>query len=261
VSGSKANTVKIDAKGVYYRDLNVSVREAIAHGAARVELLNVNGQRYIADGLDGKGDIEIHGVPGNDLGAFMNGATVTVYGNAQDAVANTMNAGKIVVHGSAGDVLGYGMRGGKLFVRGNVGYRVGIHMKGYKRQVPVIIAGGCAGDFLGEYMAGGIVIVLGLDSQKANPALPHAGSAPVAGDYIGTGMHGGTIYLGDEIDPRKFGREVGITPIEEMDQRLLEELLEEFAADLELDRDEVLSRTFTKLTPQSHRPYGKMYSY
>lgn len=261
MSDSKANTVQIDAKGVYYRDLNVSVREAIARGAARVELLNVNGQRYIADGLDGTVNIEVHGVPGNDLGAFMNGATVTVHGNAQDAVANTMNAGKIVVHGSAGDVLGYGMRGGKLFVRGNVGYRVGIHMKGYKRQIPVIVAGGCAGDFLGEYMAGGIVIVLGLDSQKANPALPDAGSAPVAGDYIGTGMHGGTIYLGDEIDPRKFGREVGITPVEEMDQRLLEELLEEFAADLELDRDEVLSRTFTKLTPQSHRPYGKMYSY
>jgi glutamate synthase domain-containing protein 3 len=261
MSDSKTNTVQIDAKGVYYRDLNVSVREAIARGATRVELLNVNGQRYIADGLDGTANIEVHGVPGNDLGAFMNGATVTVYGNAQDAVANTMNAGKIVVHGSAGDVLGYGMRGGKLFVRGNVGYRVGIHMKGYKKQIPVIIAGGSARDFLGEYMAGGILIVLGLDSQKVNSVMPHVNSVPVAGDYIGTGMHGGTIYLGDEVEPSKFGKEVGIAPLEDEDRDLLKGLLEEFATDLALDREEVLSRSFTKLTPQSHRPYGKMYSY
>ena len=261
MSDSAAEPVQIDARGMYYRDLNVRVRELIAGGATQVQLLNVNGQRYIADGLDRNVTIEVHGVPGNDLGAFMNGATITVYGNAQDAAANTMNAGKIVVHGSAGDVLGYGMRGGKLFVRGNVGYRVGIHMKGYKKQIPVIIAGGCAGDFLGEYMAGGILIVLGLDSQKSTLAVHHGDSRPVAGDYIGTGMHGGTIYLGDKVDPRKLGKEVGLTPLQDEDRRLLQGLLDEFVADLKLDLDEVLSRNFIKLTPHSHRPYGKMYSY
>jgi glutamate synthase domain-containing protein 3 len=248
------NSIQIDARGVYYRDLNASVREAIARGVKQIKLLNVNGQRYIADGLDRQVSIEVHGVPGNDLGAFMNGATVTVYANAQDAVANTMNAGKIVVHGSAGDVLGYGMRGGKLFVRGNVGYRVGIHMKSYKKQVPIIIAGGCAGDFLGEYMAGGIVVVLGL-----NVGTPHGSS--VAGNYIGTGMHGGSIYLGAEADPRRFGKEIGITPLNEEDNQLLKELLGEFCADFDLNADEVLSRSFTKLTPHSHRPYGKYYAY
>jgi glutamate synthase domain-containing protein 3 len=258
---SEADFVQIDAKGVYYRDLNASIREALAQGATHLRLINVNGQRYIADALDRKVTIEVHGVPGNDLGVFMNGTTVTVYGNAQDAVSNTMNAGKIVVHGSAGDVLGYGMRGGKLFVRGNVGYRVGIHMKGYKKQVPVIIAGGRAGDFLGEYMAGGILIVLGLNSETGSPIARHGASSAVAGDYIGPGMHGGTIYLGDEVDPCRLGKEVGITPLQDEDHRLLKELLEEFCADLDLKRDEVLSRNFVKLTPQSHRPYGNLYSY
>lgn len=254
MSAATAESVKIDAKGVYYRDLNFSVREAIAQGASHLELLNVNGQRYIGDALDTKVAIDVHGVPGNDLGVFMNGATITVHANAQDAVANTMNAGKIVVHGDAGDVLGYGMRGGKLFVRGNVGYRVGIHMKAYKKQVPILVAGGAAGDFLGEYMAGGIVIVLGLESQRGH-------RKAVAGDYIGTGMHGGTIYLGEEVHPRYFGKEVGLTPLDEDDHRLLRKVLEEFAADVKLDRDEVLSRNFIKLTPQSHRPYGRLYSY
>ena len=73
---------------------------------------NVVGQRYIATDLDRPVELEIHGTPGNDLAAFMNGQTVVVHGNAQDGVGNTMNAGEVVVHGHAGDILGMSMRGG-----------------------------------------------------------------------------------------------------------------------------------------------------
>src|SRR5690606_10029615 len=110
----------IDANGLHYRDLNRLVRARIAEGEKHLVLKNVRGQRYIADGLRGKDiSLEIHGVPGGDLAAFMDGPTVTVYGNCQDAAGNTMNGGKVVIHGNAGDALGYGMRGGKLLVRGN----------------------------------------------------------------------------------------------------------------------------------------------
>ncbi|MFQ5810695.1 MAG: hypothetical protein ACE5JM_13860, partial [Armatimonadota bacterium] len=134
--GKSASTV-IDAQGMHYRELNERVRKAIADGETAIELANVNGQRYIADGVEGDARIEIHGVPGNDLGAFMDGPTVVVHGNVQDAIGNTMNGGAIVVHGDAGDVIGYGMRGGRIFVRGHVGYRVGIHMKAFRSQMPV----------------------------------------------------------------------------------------------------------------------------
>src|SRR3990170_4574922 len=149
----------IDAKGVYYRELNSKVRDAVSKGEKELLLKNVNGQYYIGDGLQGDAKITIEGVPGNDLAAFMDGPTLIIKANAQDNISNTMNSGKVVIHGNAGDMLGYGMRGGKLHVLGDVGYRIGIHMKGMKRQSPTIIVGGSAGDFFGEYLAGGVLIL------------------------------------------------------------------------------------------------------
>ncbi len=243
--------LRLDASGVYYRALNKLVREAAALGVAHFELVNVNGQRYLGGGLEAPVTIDIHGVPGNDLGAFMNGPIIVVRNNAQDCIGNTMNEGKVIVHGDAGDVLGYGMRGGKLHIRGHVGYRVGIHMKSFRSQVPVIIAGGTAQDFFGEYMAGGILILLGLESR----------GAPIVGDYVGTGMHGGEIYIRGQVEAHRLGQEVGVREPTEEDRRRLAAYLGEYCADLGLDLEGVLAEPFIKLVPISHRPYGKLYSY
>jgi glutamate synthase domain-containing protein 3 len=252
--------MRIDATALGYRELNRRVREAIAAGEKEFELTGVNGQRYIADGIRGDGiTLTVRGVPGNDLGAFMDGPTVTVYGNAQDGVANTMNSGRIIVHGQAGDVLGYGMRGGELFVRGRVGYRVGIHMKAYQDRLPVIVAGGTAGDFLGEYMAGGLLIVLGLDRRPGEPLI---------GDWCGTGMHGGAIYLrgqmtsgrGDPLRSPGSITSVSVHPADEADRQLLLPHLTAFAAAFSLEAQELLSDGFTRITPISHRPYGAKYA-
>ena len=244
---------EIDAKGVYYRDLNEKVRQAISRGEKEILLKNVNGQYYIGDGLRG-GDVRItiEGVPGNDLAAFMDGPTLIVKGNAQDNIANTMNGGKVVIHGHAGDVLGYGMRGGKLHILGDVGYRIGIHMKGYKKQVPVVICGGTAGDFFGEYMAGGVLILLGLDEKSGKP---------VVGDYLGTGMHGGVIFVRGDVDRERCGAEVGITEPEDGDIALLKEYLTDFCGDFNLDIEGIMKKGFKKLTPASLRPYGNLYAY
>jgi glutamate synthase domain-containing protein 3 len=181
---------------------------------------------------------------------FMDGPTIEVFGNAQDGVGNTMNSGKVVVHGSAGDVLGYGMRGGRVFIKGDVGYRVGIHMKAYEDLRPIMVAGGKARDFFGEYMAGGLLILLGMDSRL---------EGPLVGGYLGTGMHGGTIYIRGEVEPWQCGKEVGVFEADEADMAELTPVLKEYCEDLGLDLDEVLSQPFTKLTPVSHRPYGKLY--
>ena len=161
MTGRKNSVVKIDASGVYYRELNASLREVASNGARKIELYNVHGQRYIGTGLDSPVEIKIFGTPGNDLGAFMNGSKITVCGNAQDGCGNTMNDGEIIVHGHAGDTVGLSARGGKIFVREDVGYRAGIHMKEYQDKKPMLVIGGTAQDFLGEYMAGGILILLG----------------------------------------------------------------------------------------------------
>ncbi len=245
-------TLRLNAHGIYYRALNKLVREAVRRGVTQVELANVNGQRYLACGLEYPAKIDVYGVPGNDLGAFMNGPEVMVHNNAQDCLGNTMNDGKIVVHGDAGDVLGYGMRGGKMHIRGDVGYRVGIHMKEYQDKVPVIIAGGIARDFFGEYMAGGTLILLGLNRPN---------DQPIVGDYVGTGMHGGVIYIRGSVPAHHLGKEVGVRPITEEDKARLTRCLSEFCADFSLDLSEVMSEPFIKLLPVSLRPYGKLYSY
>ena len=63
---SVKNSIIIDAAGVYYRELNQQLREAVAGGATRIELRNVQGQRYIGTDLGKPVEIEIYGTPGND---------------------------------------------------------------------------------------------------------------------------------------------------------------------------------------------------
>jgi len=249
----KANSVaKIDADGVFYRDLNARLMDTVSNGTNRIVLQNVYGQRYIGTDLDKPVEIEIFGTPGNDLGAFMNGPRIVVRGNAQDGCGNTMNNGEIVVHGHAGDITGLSARGGKIFVREEVGYRAGIHMKEYGEKKPVLVIGGTAQDFLGEYMAGGILILLGLslkqgERHKAN--------------FIGTGMHGGVIYLSGTVDDFQLGKEVGVAELEEEDRQILKQFVGEFAAHFGYDADEILERKFTKLFPLWLRPYGRLYAY
>ena len=244
-------SIIIDAAGMHYRLLNERIRNAIAQGYREIVLNGVNGQRYIADGLISDVRMVINGVPGNDLGAFMDGPTVVVNDNAQDGVGNTMNNGTIVVRGNAGDVVGYGMRGGRIFVKGDVGYRVGIHMKSFKEQVPVIVAGGRAGDFFGEYMAGGVLVLLGFT----------AADAPLVGNYLGTGMHGGTIFIRGEPEESQLGREVRVFSLRGEDEDYLGRILDDFAEETGTGLSGAPLSQFRALRPYSHRPYGGMYVY
>jgi len=240
---------QIDAQGLHYRDLNKALRGLIAGGEKRILLKNVCGQRFIGDTIAGDAEIIVEGVPGNDLASFMDGPTIIVRGNAQDAVGNTMNRGEVIIFGDAGDIVGYAMRGGRIFIRGDVGYRVGIHMKAYKDFFPVVIAGGGAQDFLGEYMAGGLLVILGLNGEE------------IAGDFIGTGMHGGALFLRSDVEPSRLGRggkRGGGTP---QDMALLQRHIGDFCARFDLDPEEVFRKPFSKIYPYSHRPYGTIYAY
>lgn len=263
---------RIDAAGRHYRELNELVHGAVAQGVRHIEIVNVLGQRYIAAGLRAAATIRIHGTAGNDLGVFMDGPAVEVFGNVQDGAGNTMNDGRIVVHGDAGQILGLSMRGGRIYVQGSVGYRCGIHMKGYQDKIPVLVIGGYAGPFLGEYMAGGRIYVLGLKMPTACP-LPAGDDRTwrvpgrcrsLIGMYTGTGMHGGVIYVRarvDQLDPALVGKEVFVMPAEESDMAVIRADIEDYAACFGMDAGYILGGAFTKLVPRSHRPYGKNYAY
>ncbi|MDK2822253.1 MAG: hypothetical protein PWQ67_33 [Clostridia bacterium] len=244
-------SVVIDAKGIYYKDLNERIREVLRTGVNELVLDNVNGQRYIGDGISGSQTLVINGTPGNDMAAYMDGLKLIINGNAQDAIGNTMNDGIIIIHGNAGDTLGYAMRGGEIYVKGNVGYRVGIHMKGYKDKNPVIVVGGRAGDFFAEYMAGGIQIVLGLDLPPGEK---------IVGDFCGTGMHGGVIYLRGEVEEYQLGKEVKVVPVEEEDLIIISKYVKNYAEFFNIDYQEIMQKPFVKLIPYNTRPYGNLYA-
>jgi len=241
---------KINAEGMYYKDLNSLLRLISSNGAERIEICNVCGQRYIGTDLEMDKQIEIFGTPGNDLGAFMNGPQIVVHGNVQDGCGNTMNEGQIVVHGQAGDLAGHSMRGGKIFVRDDVGYRVGIHMKEYKRKVPKIVIGGAAGDFLAEYMAGGVVLVLGLTLAECERCKAR---------FVGTGMHGGVIY--ERGDILELGKGTKIMKIGKRDIRVIESLVNEYCDYFGVNFEKVMSKKFRRIVPMSKRPYEQLYSH
>ncbi len=252
MADTKENMVNVDALGVYYRELNTRLRDIVTNGTHKIELRNVYGQRYIGTDLNEPIEIEIFGTPGNDLGAFMNGPRIIVHGNAQDGCGNTMNEGEIIVYGHAGDTVGLSARGGRIFIREDVGYRAGIHMKEYRDKMPVIVIGGTAQDFLGEYMAGGVMILLGLnlDKEKNHKAR-----------FIGTGMHGGVMYIRGNVQEYQLGKEVGVAELDKSDLKALRKYVGEFAGHFNLDADDILTHKFIKLFPRELRPYGRLYAY
>lgn len=234
----------IDAVNLDYKELN----EAIRANNGDCTVKGCLGQRFIAAGMDNR-TITIEGIPGNALGAYLNGADIFVNSNAQDAVGDTMNDGKIVVYGNIGDAAGYAMRGGKIFVRNNAGYRAGIHMKEYREKVPVMVIGGCAGSFLGEYQAGGKIIVLGLE----------AGNSPIVGNFPCTGMHGGKIYLRGDCSAIAFPGQVTVNPATEQDMAEIDSYISEYCSLFGCEKNMVLDAPFTVVTPDSKNPYKQMY--
>lgn len=234
----------IKAEGLSHKALNDSIRNT--HGECVIS--GCCGQRFIAAGMSGR-DITIEGIPGNALGAYLNGGTLTVLSNAQDAVGDTMNAGTIVIHGNTGDAAGYAMRGGKIYVRGNAGYRAGIHMKAYKDKVPLMVIGGKAGSFLGEYQAGGLIIVLNLETPQEK----------CVGFFPCTGMHGGKMFLRSACKDVVFPEQVTARPATKDDIQELKSYITEYCQLFKLDEEEVLSSLFTVVTPDSKNPYRQMY--
>jgi len=243
----------IDTKGVYYAQVNEKIRELVRSGERDITLNNVTGHRYIGGGIECPDlKITVNGVAGEDLAAFMEGPTIECMNNAQDGVGNTMNDGKIIVRGLAGDVVGYGMRGGKIYIRDDVGYRVGIHMKGFKDKQPVLCIGGCAGDFFGEYQAGGCLILLGLTNSRKNS---------VVGDYCGTGMHGGVMYIRGSFKQSYLGKEVKHFDLTDEDTARIKPILDEFGSTFGVTEDILDFHRYSKIIPVSTRPYGRLYAY
>ena len=174
-----------------------------------------------------------------------------MFGNAQEAVGDTMNDGDIIIHGSAGDVCGYGMRGGRIFIQGDCGYRGGIHMKAYQDHFPVVVIGGRAGSFLGEYQAGGLILVLGIGQDGAFPA----------GNFCGTGMHGGKIVLRCDQAPAGLPRQVLVNEASPEEAASFAPYIDDFCRLFGGDAAALKAQKYYVLSPNPEAGYHQLYTY
>ena len=257
-----SETIEIDAapngNPMEYKELNELIHQAVNMNCKKIILYNVCGQRFIGAALQGDIEIEINGIPGNDLGIFMDGPKIFVEGNCEDQSGNTMNDGTLIINGDGGDVIGLSLRGGKIYVKGDVGYRVGIHMKEYKDKIPVLIIGGTAKDFLGEYMAGGKIIVLGLKFLPDGTILEN--DRTVCGNELGTGIHRGSIFLRTEENlEEKLGVGAKISDYGESEQNDIMPYLIDYCNTFKVPLSLITNKKFKVIKPISKRPFGGTY--
>ena len=100
-------------------------------------------------------------------------------------------------------------------------------------------------------MAGGRIIVLGVGLEKAGSNL--------IGDQLAPGMHGGQIFIRGKLSSDDLGPEIKLAELNQGDLEFLEREIENFKdyfnyKSLKLDLD-----SFSKIIPNSNRPYGNMY--
>lgn len=270
VNETKENTIEIGLEEIIeidaapngnpidYRELNAMIHEAINANFKNIILNNVCGQRFIGAALQGDIVITINGIPGNDLGIFMDGPKIIVNGNCEDQSGNTMNHGTVIIDGDGGDVIGLSSRGGKIFIKGDVGYRVGIHMKEHKNKFPLLIIGGTAKDFLGEYMAGGQIIVLGLEILPNSTVVEN--QHPICGNELGTGIHRGNIYLRtDENLEDKLGVGAKCVELSLEERQKIAPHIADFCKLFNIPLDIIGKKPFKAIKPISKRPFGANY--
>lgn len=204
----------IDARNISYNQLNYAIAEVAKTGKKEITVANVMGHRFIGINFKRLGirkiRVNLYGVVGNALANLNEDNEFYVYGNVADDCGDTMHGGKIVIYGDARDVLAQAFQNGKIFVKGNAGNRVGIQMREYRDSRPYLIIGGFVDDYLGEYMAGGVILVLGINVRRE----------PI-GNYVGSGMIGGRIYIRGKVSHSK----ISLQPIKQEIVNFLEALL------------------------------------
>ena len=100
---------------------------------------------------------------------------------------------------------------------------------------------------MGEYQAGGLIIVLGIGCGD-----------DIVGNFCGTGMHGGKIFLRCSRLTRSFPEQVKIREADEADLAEIRPYVEKFTEYFGVGPDGE-EKTFYVLTPNTQNPYKQLY--
>ena len=129
-----------------------------------------------------------------------------------------------------------------------MGYRAGIHMKSYMDRQTLIVIGGRAGSFLGEYQAGGTILVLNSDNLS-----------DCVGNFCGTGMYGGRIFLRQDTPP-VLPPQVSVHEADADEINEICEYIREFCGYFGDEYMKFAESRFLVLTPNKSNPYQQMYA-
>ena len=122
-------------------------------------------------------------------------------------------------------------------------------MKEYQDKKPIIVIGGKAGSFLGEYLAGGIIVVLGLGTD----------GIPV-GNFAGTGMHGGSIFIRTNQELVGLPPQIAVTIATKDELQAIAPYLTAFHSYFGITENNILSDRFYLLRPNAKNPYKLLYT-
>jgi glutamate synthase domain-containing protein 1/glutamate synthase domain-containing protein 3 len=196
--------VALDAMGFPAQgpdSLALEIVSLVDRGFHHIVVMNVRGQRFIANALGGDTSgvrIDVFGSSGDYLASGIDGAQVIVHGHAQDQLSQIMKSGKLVVHGDVGQTFMYGAKGGEAYVLGNAAGRPLINAVGKPR---VVINGTCL-DYLAEsFMAGdpladgGFVVLNGISFDGGGRLIDL--ETPYPGGNLFSLASGGAIFLRD----------------------------------------------------------------
>lgn len=269
---------------------NVLGHRYIGDGIKGEALIIVNGTpgNDMAVFMDGP-QIEVFGNGQDGIGNTMNSGRIVVHGDCGDILGYSMRGGEIYIKGNVGWRSGIHMKSylekfPVIVIGGKAGDFLGEYMAGgiiillgldVEKEMPADNPGSEA-----------TVVPTKQDpakqySAKQDPAMklspttksrePYyferfytTSDGQAAGNYIGTGMHGGAIFLKGDIEEYKFGKEVSRLPLDDNDREILKTYITNYCTYFDFDKSKILRQElkgFIKLAPFSHRPYGKLYSY
>ena len=102
---------------------------------------------------------------------------------------------------------------------------------------------------MGEYQAGGLILVLGIGYEDVCPV----------GNFCGTGMHGGKIFLRTAHLPPDLPAQVMARKAQAEDKETIRPLVEAYCAHFGGDADALLQSDYFLLSPNSQSPYKQLY--
>ncbi len=216
------------------------------------------------------GRIVIHGDCGDILGYSMRGGEIYVKGNVGWRSGIHMKSylekfPVIVIGGKAGDFLGEYMAGGIIILLGLDAKKEKSLDKPCTRAEVILATQDSANqDFTNQDSAINTQSGDGVREPYYFERFYPTSDGQAAGNYIGTGMHGGAIFLRGDIEDYKFGKEVSRLQLDENDKEILKTYISNYCTYFDFEKSKIMGQDlkgFIKLAPFSHRPYGKLYSY